>query len=717
SEFQEFEEVNLWSYSGPHFKSTDYLYSVFLKLPPNIPPKKFKLNYFMENNGKHDVDGHFGVLSRWFKEIERNMYLSSIEDLVFAFREKAQVSENISDNSQVYNFQIYRKDAIRCLRIRAKDQGQTRYAPDRSNPLGSDTDLMGSTSRNTQKTRVEMLRGIGKYNPSRSVTSTSSSVIQEYSPLYRMLTGIRGLKNVAKLNRIQPTQRVLYSTKLFNKKNAPSKSTESLDPKSKGSSGYKLASNYDNEPKDANSYNTSENPSLKAKDKPVASEETNLEQLGIKQVKYTDPYILSEMFEKYVKRNQPFEALHLVNLYSNSSQSTVLWNQIIGLHASIGNKNKAYKAFVDMRKRSFKPNAQTFTHLLNAYSKSVSPTAATEAREIYNNIGKYLPKPSIIHTNVLLRVYATHGNTSSMEELYQSMPKTGPNVPDLITYTTLIRYHCELLRVSVDKYKVSESSSFDKNAKADSLKDKNSRESSTDLKIPSSIKDNLQSTNSGTIKKYKGRSLSRIENSKIDSPTDIFLTIRYLWDDYCDDLIRRSRKYQIESGLKVDEKTPELSIDTEIVFLMLRAGMDIFRIPKNYKLGRKALKSVLKLYIPYSQVNNKEIHSTSIKTGKNQYIVEKPILHYVTRPHMKNGVSFPAFDDYILNMILALGSRVREEYACTKIWNYAEEQVGNGFNFSLQNFTTYFKILGSKLNRDLLESLPRKQTGEKQNKA
>ncbi|PVV04827.1 hypothetical protein BB560_000664 [Smittium megazygosporum] len=180
-EFQEFEEVNLWSDSGPYFKNADCLYSVCLELPQIFFSKKFNLNYFMENHGKSDVDGHFGVLSR----------------------KKAQVSENISDNSRIYHFQIYRKDAIRGLRIRAKvssgfrnylsfylgdfwlmacplslpdpskyfnigfkikvkrDIRTNNYAPDRSNPLGSDTDIMGSTSRNTQRIRMEMLRGIG----------------------------------------------------------------------------------------------------------------------------------------------------------------------------------------------------------------------------------------------------------------------------------------------------------------------------------------------------------------------------------------------------------------------------------------------------------------------------------------------------------------------------------------------------------------------------
>ncbi|PVV04587.1 hypothetical protein BB560_000919 [Smittium megazygosporum] len=197
------EEINLWSDSGPHFKNANCLYPACLELSQIFSSKKFKLNYFMENHGKSEVDDHFGVLSRWFKEIERNRYLPSIEDLVSAFREKAQVPENISDSSLLYHYIICRKGAVRGLRIRAKvssgfrnylsfylgdgglmacplslpdpskyfnidfrikvkrDIRTNKYAPDRSNPVGSDTDIMGSTSRNTQRTRMEMLRGIG----------------------------------------------------------------------------------------------------------------------------------------------------------------------------------------------------------------------------------------------------------------------------------------------------------------------------------------------------------------------------------------------------------------------------------------------------------------------------------------------------------------------------------------------------------------------------
>ncbi|PVV02894.1 hypothetical protein BB560_002631, partial [Smittium megazygosporum] len=48
-----------------------------------------------------------------------------------------------------------------CFRVNVKRDIRTnKYAHDRSNSLGSGTEIMGSTSRNTQRTRVEMLRGI-----------------------------------------------------------------------------------------------------------------------------------------------------------------------------------------------------------------------------------------------------------------------------------------------------------------------------------------------------------------------------------------------------------------------------------------------------------------------------------------------------------------------------------------------------------------------------
>ncbi|PVV03580.1 hypothetical protein BB560_001949 [Smittium megazygosporum] len=146
----EFEEVNLWSDSGPHFKNADYLYSLRLELPQIFSSKKSKLNYFMGNHGKSGVDG------RKHKHLE--IYLITVGYITSRYIERmpsVTLGSDLSlpDPSKYFNIDF---------RIKVKQDAWTnKYAPDRSNPLGSDTDIMGSTSRNTQRIRVEMLRGIG----------------------------------------------------------------------------------------------------------------------------------------------------------------------------------------------------------------------------------------------------------------------------------------------------------------------------------------------------------------------------------------------------------------------------------------------------------------------------------------------------------------------------------------------------------------------------
>ncbi|OMJ07103.1 hypothetical protein AYI69_g11560 [Smittium culicis] len=57
-------------------------------LPESFPGKKLFLNYFLENHGKSYVNGHFGVLSKWFDESESIMDITSIDDLMGVFRSK-----------------------------------------------------------------------------------------------------------------------------------------------------------------------------------------------------------------------------------------------------------------------------------------------------------------------------------------------------------------------------------------------------------------------------------------------------------------------------------------------------------------------------------------------------------------------------------------------------------------------------------------------------
>ena len=49
-----------------------------------------QLNFSSEYHGKSEVDGHFGVLSRWHKEGELIKSIKDVNNLILHFEEKAQ---------------------------------------------------------------------------------------------------------------------------------------------------------------------------------------------------------------------------------------------------------------------------------------------------------------------------------------------------------------------------------------------------------------------------------------------------------------------------------------------------------------------------------------------------------------------------------------------------------------------------------------------------
>ena len=48
----------------------------------------FSHNHFAEYNGKSIVGGHFGLLSRWLKEVESHKKISDLKTLIKEFEKK-----------------------------------------------------------------------------------------------------------------------------------------------------------------------------------------------------------------------------------------------------------------------------------------------------------------------------------------------------------------------------------------------------------------------------------------------------------------------------------------------------------------------------------------------------------------------------------------------------------------------------------------------------
>ncbi|PVU85045.1 hypothetical protein BB560_007177 [Smittium megazygosporum] len=117
-----FTIVHLWSDSGPHFKNSDYIHAVFFQIPRIFPQKKLSLNFFFENHGKSDVDGHFVVLSRWFSHAEAHQNINTITELKECFERKAHADSLTRGNGNAgkYNFKVYPRDVPRSERYQVK---------------------------------------------------------------------------------------------------------------------------------------------------------------------------------------------------------------------------------------------------------------------------------------------------------------------------------------------------------------------------------------------------------------------------------------------------------------------------------------------------------------------------------------------------------------------------------------------------------------------
>jgi hypothetical protein len=94
-----------------------------------------------------------------------------------------------------------------------------------------------------------------------------------------------------------------------------------------------------------------------------------------------------------------------------------------------------------MKKRAQPPDAFTYTILLRGLATHVTyPQSLAKALSIYHSL--FAPntpvKPSIIHTNAVLKVCARANDLDSMWGIAARLPTSGKNAPDSFTFTTIL---------------------------------------------------------------------------------------------------------------------------------------------------------------------------------------------------------------------------------------------------------------------------------------
>ncbi|KAK3811933.1 MAG: hypothetical protein J3Q66DRAFT_49698 [Benniella sp.] len=153
-----------------------------------------------------------------------------------------------------------------------------------------------------------------------------------------------------------------------------------------------------------------------------------------------DPYLLSRDVMRLAKKGKLNDAIALVADTPKSRQSEVVWNHLIQESSKLSKGNQSWSLFSDMKKSGFEPSERTYTILLNAMAiNTSSPNSVSRARALYQQMqNSEDTPPSVTHTNALLKVCARKPDYKALQEVYESMPKSGPNAPDVVTFNIVI---------------------------------------------------------------------------------------------------------------------------------------------------------------------------------------------------------------------------------------------------------------------------------------
>ena len=184
---------------------------------------------------------------------------------------------------------------------------------------------------------------------------------------------------------------------------------------------------------------------------PRAALETELRYLN-------DPLKLAKNTLELLRRNDHVKALELVRLASRKMPCIVSWNHIIDYDMSKGKVAAAVKTYnevgialmpciylvltaLQMKKRAQPPDAYTYTLLLRGLADHTNyPQSLPRALTIYNSMyAENSPvRPSIIHTNAVLKVCARAGDIDAIFEIAAKLPSKGKGAPNNRTFTTVI---------------------------------------------------------------------------------------------------------------------------------------------------------------------------------------------------------------------------------------------------------------------------------------
>ncbi|KAI9721127.1 MAG: hypothetical protein M1812_002608 [Candelaria pacifica] len=154
-----------------------------------------------------------------------------------------------------------------------------------------------------------------------------------------------------------------------------------------------------------------------------------------------DPMKLADHIRYTLRDENPEKSVELVRMASKDMQCTVSWNHIVDFQMTFGRVNAALKTYNEMKKRGQIPDSYTYLLIFRGLASHAHyPQALEKALSIYHSMSsaKSPVRPSIIHTNAVLKVCGRANNTDALWGIAAKLPELGKGAPNNLTWTTIL---------------------------------------------------------------------------------------------------------------------------------------------------------------------------------------------------------------------------------------------------------------------------------------
>ncbi|KAH9943380.1 uncharacterized protein BXZ73DRAFT_40800 [Epithele typhae] len=173
---------------------------------------------------------------------------------------------------------------------------------------------------------------------------------------------------------------------------------------------------------------------------------------GGEEIRLLSPYVLSQRLRQIIGEKGLDEAVAYLQSMPRDAQNTPVWNLVIKEAGAVGRCKLAYKLYIDMKRRHFKPNTRTFSALAAGLATVTDwenhPSLLELAHSAFDDYWALMqeiktndstsPELALNPFNAFLRLFTKAKQWQKALDLYNSLDDEGPLSPTHFTYSAVI---------------------------------------------------------------------------------------------------------------------------------------------------------------------------------------------------------------------------------------------------------------------------------------